>query len=450
MNQFESAPLDRARSARPSRALWIPLIWLFIAGSRPLSAWFNRGAGDLSDRNYDGSPVDRAIFIALIVMALVVLISRRRKLAALLRENIPILIFLIYCCLSISWSDFPDIAFKRWVRAIGDLSMVLVVLTDASPSAAVKRLFAQLGFMLIPLSILFDTWRGRAGLGYHFGLTQNKNMFGAISMILGLAAVWRYLVVLREKGSKGRAKALMSYACLILMSIWCVWTAGSTTALVCFLLGSALLIMSRWSLVRRPMVLHLIIATAVFLAVYAAILNPHLGVVEAMGKDPTLTGRTDVWQAVIQLVPNRLLGAGFESYWLGSRLKELRSIFPWEINEAHNGYIEIYLNLGWAGATLLAIVVLAGYRKIFAGLRQNSSVITLYLAYLVVAVVYNLSEAGFRIFHPVGIVCFLSIVGAASEAQRENSRAAVTDPWLDSDVLVADSRTAAAISGDHL
>src|SRR5208282_1079520 len=49
---------------------------------------------------------------------------------------------------SVSWSPYPGVAFKRWIKAIGDLVMVLVVVTEADPIAAFRRLFSRVGFIL--------------------------------------------------------------------------------------------------------------------------------------------------------------------------------------------------------------------------------------------------------------------------------------------------------------
>ena len=74
-----------------------------------------------------------------------------------------------------------------------------------------------------------------------------------------------------------------------------------------------------------------------------------------MGRDSTLTGRTEIWTHVLWVAGNPLLGTGFESFWLGDRLANVWSIMP-GIQEAHNGYLEVYLNLGWIGVTLLAVI----------------------------------------------------------------------------------------------
>jgi exopolysaccharide production protein ExoQ len=404
--------VDRFRRVRTSEALWIPVVWLFIAGSRPLSFWLFPGMGDTTDRYVEGSPFDRNVFAALILAALIVLISRARKVGRLLRTNGPILLFLLYCGLSVFWSDLPDVAFKRWIRVVGDIAMVLVVLTDSSPSAAVKGLLARTGFVIIPSSILSDIGRGVIGREYHFGLTTNKNLFGLISMILGIGAVWSFLGISQGRESKGRTRRLLAYGSLVAMAVWCLWTANSTTSTACFLLGSSFIVATRhWSLARKPALVHLAVASLIILALYASILNPNVGIASAMGKDPTLTGRTDVWRAVIPMTPSPWFGAGFESFWLGSRLTKLWNMFVWHPNEAHNGYLEVYLNLGWMGVILLAVVMVAGYRKVVRGVRQDVDTGSLRLAYFVVAVIYNFTEAGFRTFSPMWMFLVLSIIG---------------------------------------
>ncbi len=40
-------------------------------------------------------------------------------------------------------------------------------------------------------------------------------------------------------------------------------------------------------------------------------------------------------------------------------------------NEAHNGYIEVYLNLGWLGLGLIALILGQGYRRAVRALSSR-------------------------------------------------------------------------------
>jgi O-antigen ligase len=116
-----------------------------------------------------------------------------------------------------------------------------------------------------------------------------------------------------------------------------------------------------------------------------------------------------------------LFGAGFESFWLGQRLKKLWTIFVWSPNQAHNGYIEVYLNLGWVGLICLLLIMMTGYRKVVKGFRKDRSTASLRLAYFVITVIYNITEAGLRMFNPIWIVFLLSIA-IVFKTKRETPR----------------------------
>src|SRR5580704_4682057 len=81
--------LDRDKSVRNSKALWLPVIWLWIAGSRTVSVWLGTGGGSPGAlaSTLDGSPMDAAIFEALIVAGVIVLFQRRNRTITLLKAS---------------------------------------------------------------------------------------------------------------------------------------------------------------------------------------------------------------------------------------------------------------------------------------------------------------------------------------------------------------------------
>src|SRR2546425_24226 len=121
--------LDRDRKSRVSSALWIPVLWVLIAGSRMVSEWLEPARAMQSPDQYlDGSPLDRLIITGLLAAGLMVLLARGRRSRALLGANGPILLFFLYGAISVFWSDYPDVALKRWIKAFGNIVMVLVLL----------------------------------------------------------------------------------------------------------------------------------------------------------------------------------------------------------------------------------------------------------------------------------------------------------------------------------
>ena len=63
--------------------------------------------------------------------------------ARLMLVNWPILLFFLYCLVSLVWSDFPGVAFKRWIKAIGDFLVILVVVSETDPVAGVRAFLSR-------------------------------------------------------------------------------------------------------------------------------------------------------------------------------------------------------------------------------------------------------------------------------------------------------------------
>ena len=425
--------------AKTSKALWLPLIWLLIAGSRNVGEWLQSGAPlEVSDNPYvEGNAVDRNLLAGLVALGVIVLIRRRHTVGKILSANWPILLFFLYCLISIFWSDFPYVGFKRWIRFSGDLVMVLVILTDRDWLAARKKILAWPAFVLLPLSILFIRYYPNLGRTYsrwdYFvswtGVSTTKNGLGMISMIFGLAATSRLLDLLGKQKEPHRMRLLIAHGTIFAMALYLLNVAHSATSLACFILGGVVLVSTSWRTVARwPGLIHILLGSLLFISYASLFIIPGSGLLEALGRNSTLTGRTDVWTKVVTLVRDPVFGTGFESFWIGMRLAEMRLLDP-SLNQAHNGYLEIYLNLGWVGLTLLAIVILAGYRNAISAYHRDPSTAKLRLVYFVVALSYNFTEGAFKMMDPIWILFLLSTVALPAVAAQE-SPAVLPEPLL--------------------
>src|SRR5260370_480078 len=230
--------LDRDPLAKTSKALWVPVVWLFLSGSRPVSVWLaDLGLGgtppqiDSPEQYLDGSPTDRLAFIILLIVGAAVLILGRRNIGVALRSNILVVLFFAYCLLSVLWSDFTFVAFKRWIKAVGDPTMVLIILSDPGGLKALKRVLSLTAFLVIAVTFL--------------------------------------------------------------------------------------------NLQRKPAMVHLMVLLMVCLPLFSLFSGSGGGIVESLGRDPTITGRTAIWKAVLSVSGNSLVGTGFESFWMGERLQRV-------------------------------------------------------------------------------------------------------------------------------
>jgi len=422
--------LDRDRTVKTSKALWIPTIWLLINASRPVSQWLQIGPNINSPDAYlDGSPLDAAVFGVLLAAGLVVLAGRGRKVGTILRANLPLVLFFGYCAISTVWSDYSFVSAKRWIKSTGDVVMVLVVLTDPDRLSAIKRFLTRAGFVLLPVSVLLIKYYPDLGRSYNIwtwtpefsGVTMGKNGLGMICLVFGLASVWRLLSASQERKSRERTRHLIAHGLVAASAVWLLWMANSMTSLLCFVMAGSLIATTRIvRLARKSAVVHLLVALIVCISVSILFLGAGDAALEAVGRDPTITGRTDIWNIVLGLVRNPLIGTGFESFWLGDRLQKVWDAYVGtHIQEAHNGYIEVYLNLGWFGITLLAVLILTGYRNVIQAFRRNPDVGRLRLAFVVAAVLYSLTEAGFRMMSPIWLAFLLAITAVPVVAAKK-------------------------------
>lgn len=420
--------LDRDKSLRTSKALWLPIVWILIVGSRAVSDWLNMSPAADTDVQMDGSPFDRVVFGLLLVAGLVVLLHRGRKASAALKANWPILIYFGFCLVSVLWSDFPDVAAKRWIKAIGDLVMVLIIATDRDPIGALKRVLARVGFILLPASVLLIKYFPALGRGYdpwfgtpwNTGVTANKNSLGVITLIISLGALWNVLALFRAKGQPNRRRQLVAQLTLLGFGVALLVMANSATSTASFAVGSVLLVASSLRTVRRnPRAIHALVLMMLAAGALSLLLDGTAGIAHLMGRKSNLTGRTEIWSVLVPMAPNSVVGAGFESFWLGPRLIAALSAFPGlPLNEAHNGYLEVYLNLGCVGVGLIAVILVTAYVRAVATFRRDPKFGGLLVAYIVSAAVYSSTEAGFRMLDPIWIFLLYGAVSASAAAPR--------------------------------
>jgi O-antigen ligase len=425
--------LERDRAAKLSWAVWIPTIWLFISGSRHISEWINGLGGAMSEQQYlEGSPLDAGVYGLLILAAVIVLAGRKHRVAKVLHNNLPIVIFVLYCAISIVWSDYPGVAFKRCIKSLGDYTTILILLTEKDPGAAVRSALARVSFVVFPISILFIKYYpelGRSyashwvGTQYFVGICDNKNMLGMVCMIFGFASVCRLLQILRGP-RRERRKGSIVHVTMVAMAVWVLLLSDSKTSLACFVLTVGLVFAHTYfKAARQRVIVCLSVAFVIGCSFSVLFLGIGSGALNNLGRNSTLTGRTEIWAALLTVHINPVLGTGFESFWLGERLTYLWT-FPIVngITEAHNGYLEMYLNLGIVGVALLAVLIWTGFRNVLRLLERNPDEGRLRLGYFVIAMIYNFTEAGFRSTDLIWIGFILAVTSLPKQLHLRERR----------------------------
>jgi len=424
--------LNRDDSVRTSKALWLPVLWLWIVGSRPVSSWFGMvgSAADVLDATLSGSPVDAAIFAVLLAIGLVVLLYRKKKTSVYLAVSGPIVLYFLYCLISVTWSPFHEPAFKRWTKALGDLVMVLIILTDGQPIAALRRVYSRVGFIIFPLSVFMIRY-SVTGRGYdvdgtpeNVGLTTNKNILGLNVFVFSLGVLWNVRSLFIHKDEPHRGRRLVAQITLLGFGIALLQMAHSATAVICFILGAGLMFATSLEFIRKRPGRVLALSLGVVLAGGLGLLfGGGSAVSESLGRGGGLSGRTDIWAASLAAAGSPVIGTGFESFWNANATKVNHNLQLLgfrdlsNLNSAHNGYLQIYLDLGLVGVGLLALVLISGYRNASKAFQHNPEFASLLLACIATGTFYSIAEAGFRILTASWIFLLLGAVGSAGVAR---------------------------------
>lgn len=394
---------DPGRAPKTSAALWVPVIWLFFLGSRTPSMWLGLSYGSATQALEEGNPLDRTIFSLLILAALVILGSRSFQWRNFFAQNFALTVFLGFAMISAVWSDFPLATFKKWFRDMGVYMVVLVVLSDPRPLEAVRTVLRRVCYLVVPLSIVlikyypylgktFSAW----GSQEYCGVSTSKNMLGALCLVSGIFFFWDTITNWHQRRNARVRRIILVNIAFIGMTLWLLNVSGSNTSTICLTLGCLVIAAANCKFGRRHPAWIKALAPSTFLLYLVLTLGFGMGgqLSQAVGKSADMSDRTHIWQVLLSVPINPVLGTGYQSFWLGERVQWVWARLNGDnVLEAHNGYLETYLELGLIGLFLLCTFLIATYRKICKRLEPPTPLGSLGLGLWTLLLFYNVSEA---------------------------------------------------------
>jgi exopolysaccharide production protein ExoQ len=413
--------LERKQAPEVSRALWIPTVWILCIATKPLGIWFGVEA------DTDGSPLDRMVFSGLLCLGLLVLAMRKSDWPRAIRGN-PWLVLLIgYMLVSIFWSDILYSSFKRWIRELLAVIMALLVASERDPREAVKSVMTRTVYILIPFSPILINYFPKLGRQYNWsgmvswtGVATQKNGLGRLCLISAFFLIWTLV-----RRWKGRDKPVLKYqtAIDVLILIITLWLLKgppggySATAIAALAVGLAMFFGLLWMKKLRirlgantlPVIMALVIGYGIASPIAGGL---YFGedISSTLGRDDSLTGRTEIWAKLVPIALKQpILGHGFGGFWTTER----REVYA---SEAHSGYLDALLQLGFIGLLFIATYLLSSCRKAQRLLAEDFDWGVLWICFLVMVVVHNVTESSIDSFssHLTAVLLFLAISSGAT------------------------------------
>ncbi len=314
--------------------------------------------------------VNQIVYIFLFLSAILVIIQTPHSTSYFIQKEKFLTIFIVICLISAIWSDYSILSIKRSFQLLTTYITILNVILNARLSSmitvlkVVSILYIVITYysgFLIPQAIdsEFGTWRG-------IEITKN---------LLGHSALMIFALTLFFHQETRNTKANILNIILSLLAAGMIFLSSSSTNIIALALVLTILVMLYFDKVFQPIGIGRIISalSILFLTLLSIVtfifskefLSQMTGL---LGKDPSFTGRDLIWGYIWNEIQKKIfLGYGFGTYWIMGTSVIDRFVFNvgWKVNEAHNGYLEIMLQVGLIGiASFISLLISFIYRMI--------------------------------------------------------------------------------------
>lgn len=382
----------------------------------------------------EGSPLDRMVLMILMLCAVgTISVRNRRGFSRIMNDNAGIILLFIYMLLSVVWTDNPFVSLKRCVKSGGPILLAITILSESKPLDALASIFRRCAYILIPLSLVLVKYFPEYGRAYHHwsgvemwtGVTTHKNSLGQVCALSSFFLLWD---MLRTNPSGGRLRTKMHvYADIFVLAIAIYLLLGpgagaysATSIFICVLGVMTFIVLLYNQVLARWLVGNLRMVIVMLAGLYFLLADVMTALVaEMFGRNEDLTGRaTEIWPLVLEAAARHpILGAGYGGFWgLGGDLSKSLAL-----EQAHNGYLDVYLELGIVGLIVLSIFFLNFCGKVKREcLCHDFEWGLLGLCYLLMMLVYNLSEtAFFDVYLAVAMLLIAIVLGGSSQSRSD-------------------------------
>jgi len=347
--------------------------------------------------NISASVVNVVNFISYGIVALLV-IRRWKQVTYVATRDISLMLLVGVALTSIFWSDNLGDTISNLRGLIRSTIFGAYLATRYSPKEQMRLLSWTIGIAII-LSIAVSLALPSYGT-HHInhtiawqGIYAHKQYLGRI-MALGASV---FLVTAFDKQSNHWVA--LTGLCLVCTLIL---ASKSSTGLIIFVFS--ILLMPLYKILKQPnklRVVLLIIALLLFMSLAIVILmNLETIVVDLLGKDLEFNGRTPIWNLAIEMgLEQPWLGYGYAAFWdsdAGKYIIDNTWAFQADTSRgfhSHNGFLQLFLELGFIGLLLFIINFLLVFKRVFfLFVSTKKNVFFWMFEFLVIKIVFNMSE----------------------------------------------------------
>jgi O-antigen ligase len=359
----------------------------------PITLLLSGGANqeDVVDADY---ALNYILFLFIYAVTVFLLVARWKKVIYVLRKDKFIWVFMLIVVASVFWSNVPGMTLRRSITIVGPTLFGLYFATRYSLKQQLQLLGWMFGIAIL-LSFLFGVALPKYGVmgGIHAGAWRgiyfNKNSLG--KMMVPSAIVF---LLLAFNTSKNRWLIWCGFS----LSVSLLLLSTSKSSLVTLIQLIAAFVAFRTLRWRYELMIPALVAIATVGASLSVLLTTNADtVLGSLGKDATLTGRTDLWPYVWEMIEKHpWLGYGYSGFWQGLNGESayIWRATGWKPPNAHNGLLDLWLDLGLLGVAVFLFGFWTSLLKALAWARLSKTSDGLWpLIYMTFMVLANVTES---------------------------------------------------------
>ncbi|MEA5449343.1 O-antigen ligase [Leptolyngbya sp. CCNP1308] len=369
-------------------------------------------------------PINSLIQHAIYAITLFFLVARPKTTFMASKRSLLIWALLILAVCSFIWSDFPDWSLRKGITTIQTTYFSVYFASRFNIKQQVHILVWALGIValfVIAFSLAFPSSAIETGsnAGALRGPFTQKNLLARIATL----GVIVFLVSLLERKMSSWFLWIGLFAQLLIVLL----TTSKTALLLLFTIFILIPIYKslKW---KMTVAIPILITAVLFLAGIAMLVSFNWeSYLTALGRDPGLSGRTGLWEAAIDKIKEKpWIGYGYQGFWQeGGGATEIWKQEGYKPPHAHNGYINIALDLGLVGLFIFLFLIIKNYIKSIVYLRFSRSSIGLWpLLYITFFGVYNYSENTIIEHNSIFWMLIVSVVISINNPSRFTAKGA--------------------------
>lgn len=333
-------------------------------------------------------------------LTIVLLACRYKRTLYALQSNPIFVLISIYIPLTVFWS------YSQGATFMAGLALTFCTLFGVylATRFSLKQQVFMLGYLMLTFTFLSFVWgvilpkygvMGGVHLGAWRGVFVHKNHAGRM-MVLAIPIQFMLFHYVKHRYQKWMYLVGMGLSFLLIIQ-----TTSGGALINCMFMMTIVVITRVFEAEPRKLLLSVIFLAAAGAFITMAY-NPLMTFgLRLIGKDPTLTGRTDIWEYIIdQIARHPFRGYGLNAFWGGtdSAARYVIERAGWEVPDSHHGFLDMTLQIGIIGSTMVCLAlwqtVLRGIARIRLYKSWLSSWLMVYALYMVVV---NLSETSLLI-----------------------------------------------------